>query len=124
MKQFFKSTSGFRYVGLALILVGLPLLFFDNSSGAEIPLLVGLYILFISKLYREDERAIAIRYSSTYIALILGYGIKLLTTNLYSHQLISYQLTEINHFLILVLGLALIIFYCRVYITIGSSREN
>lgn len=124
MKQFFKSTSGFRYVGLALVLIGIPLLFFGRSTGSEIPLLVGLFTLFISKLYREDERAIAIRYSSTYIALIVGYGIKLLTTNLYSHQLISYQLTEINHFLILVFALALIIFYCRVYITIGNSKEN
>jgi hypothetical protein len=40
----------------------------------------------------------------------------LLTTNLYSHQIISFELVEINHFLILVLSIANLIFYSRMFI--------
>jgi hypothetical protein len=64
----------------------------------------------------EDERSLMIKTTSLYIAFILSYGIKLITTNLFSHDLIAFQLVEINHFLILVLALANIIFYSRIFI--------
>jgi len=105
-----------KYSGVLLIAAGIPTLLIDPSPGAEMPLLAGLFILFISREKREDERAVSIKSSSAYIALVLGYGIKLLSTNLYSHKLISYQMTEINHFLILVFAMAIIIYYSRIYI--------
>ena len=112
-----------RYLGLLLTAIGIPVLILDRSTGAEMPLLVGLFILFISKEAREDERAVFIKTSSTYIALILGYGIKLISSNLYAHQLISFQLTEINHFLILVFALAIVIHYSRLYFTFNKSSS-
>lgn len=99
-----------------LILTGVPALIVDRSAGSEIPLLVGLFILFVTKERRQDERAIMIKTSSATLALILSYGFKLLTSNLYSHRIISFQLVDINYFLILVFALAVVIYYVRMYI--------
>ena len=106
-----------KYSGLLLVGVGIVIDLVDQSAGSEIPLLVGLFILFISKEKREDERAILLKSSSTSIALIIGYGFKLLSSNLYAHQVISFQLTDINYFLILVFALALSIYYLRLYLS-------
>ena len=51
------------------------------------------------------------------MALIISYGIALLSTNLYSHHLISFQLKEINHFLIMLFAMAIIIYHSRMYFT-------
>lgn len=51
-----------------------------------------------------------------YVAFIIAYGVKLITSNLHDHALISFELAEINHFLILTLAVANIIFYSRLYI--------
>jgi len=116
MKTIVKLSKYSQYIGLFLILFGLPMLLFSNSPTAEIPLLVGLFTLFISNQGKEDERSGAIRTSSAFIALVLGYTIKLLVTNLYDHQLISFDLTSINYFLIIVFSLANAIRYSRLYI--------
>ncbi len=107
----------FKYLGLLLIVVGVATLLLDRSVGAEIPLLVGLFMLFASRAKVEDERAVILKASSAYIALVIGYGFKLISTNLYSHQLITFQLVEINHFLILVFALANCIYYLRMYLS-------
>lgn len=106
-----------KYLGLLLIVVGVVAFFIDSSPGSEIPLLVGLFIVFVSKEKINDERVKILKSSSAYIALILGYGFKLISTNLYSHQAISFQLIEINHFLILVFALAISIYYLRLYLS-------
>ncbi|RRB10989.1 hypothetical protein [Larkinella knui] len=106
-----------KYLGLLLIGIGIITDLVDQSAGSEIPLLVGLFILFISREKREDERAILLKSSSTSIALIIGYGFKLISSNFYAHQLISFQLTDINYFLILVFALALSIYYLRLYLS-------
>lgn len=106
----------FKFVGLALVMVGLPVMFMDKSAGSEIPLVVGLFIVLTGTEKTEDERSIMIKTSSLYIAFILSYGLKLIATNLYDHAIIGFQLVEINHFLILVLSLANIIFYSRMFI--------
>jgi hypothetical protein len=123
MKLPFKVAVATKYLGLLLIVIGIPVLIIDPSATSEMPLLVGLYVLFISKEAREDERAVLIKTSSAYIALVLGYGIKLISTNLYSHQLIPVQLTEINHFLILVFAFAIIIYYSRLYLTFNKPSS-
>jgi hypothetical protein len=112
-----KSLSKFpKYVGLFLIILGIPVLFISKSPNAEIPLLVGLFTLFISNEAREDERSGAIRSSSAFIALIIGYTIKLVVTNLHDNQIIAFDLTSINCFLIMVFALANAIRYSRLYI--------
>lgn len=105
-----------KYFGLLLVLAGIPTLFLDSTTGAELPLLAGLFILFITREKREDERAVMLKTSSAYIGLVAGYVVKLISTNLYEHQLISVQLTDINHFLILVFALAIMLFYSRMYL--------
>ena len=115
-----KSTLKFlnysKYLGLALIIIGIPTMILDNSSGSEIPLLAGLFTLLVTNSRTEDERSVEIKTTSLYIAFIISYGVKLITSNLYDHALISFELADINHFLILTLALANTIFYGRIYI--------
>ena len=104
-----------RYLGVLLLILGIPTMILDSSSGAEIPLLVGLSILLVTTSKNEDERSTQIKTSSLYMAFIISYGLKLVITNLHDHVMISFELTEINHFLILTLGLANAIYYGRLY---------
>lgn len=106
-----------KSLAVLFTLVGIVILFIDQSKGSEIPLLAGLFMLFISKEKIEDERVKILKSSSAYIALIVGYGFKLISTNLYEHQTFSFQLVEINYFLILVFALAICIYYLRFYLS-------
>jgi hypothetical protein len=105
-----------KYLGLALIGIGIPVIITDPSSGAELPLMVGLFTLLIATERVEDERSVHIKTTSLYIAFIVSYAIKLVSTNLYDHQLISFQLTEINHFIILVLSCANVLYFGRMFL--------
>ena len=87
------------------------------GRGSEIPLLVGLFVIFVTREKIEDERVKVLKSSSAYIALIIGYGFKLISTNLYEHQTLPFQLIDINHFLILVFALAICIYYLRLYLS-------
>ena len=109
--------TSFKLLGWVLVLPGIFVLIFDQSAGAELPLLAGLFIAFITREKTDDERSLYLKSSSAYIAVILGYGVKLISTNLYEHQIIGVKLYEINHFLILVLGIAIILFYSRLYLS-------
>jgi len=82
----------------------------------SMPLLIGLFTLLVTINKIEDERSIQIKTSSLYIAFVISYALKLVITNLHDHALVSFELVEINHFLILTLALANSIFYGRLYI--------
>lgn len=110
-------TRIFKALGVLFVLAGVAIFFIDGSKGSEIPLLVGLFMIFVSKEKIEDERVKMLKFSSAYTALIVGYGFKLISTNLYEHQALSFQLTDINHFLILVFALAICIYYLRLYLS-------
>ncbi|QJB31974.1 hypothetical protein HF329_11795 [Chitinophaga oryzae] len=103
-------------IGLLLVAVGIPVFLFSGSVNAELPLLIGLFTLFISNQAKEDERSGAIRSSSAFIALVIGYSLHLVMNNLFQHQLIAIRLTTVNSFLIIVFALANIIRYSRLYI--------
>lgn len=105
-----------KSLALLLIVAGIGAILFDSSPKAPIPLIVGLFTLLITTNKIEDERSVQIRTSSLYVAFILSYGAKLLIANLYDHNLLSFAFIEIDHFLILVLGLANAIYYGRLYI--------
>jgi hypothetical protein len=107
----------FKYLGILLAMAGSVILFIDESKGSEIPLLVGLFIIFVSQEKIEDERVKVLKSSSAYIALIVGYALKLMSTNLYEHQVLTFQLIDINYFLILVFALAICIYYLRLYLS-------
>lgn len=104
-----------KVFGGMVVLAGIFVLVIDQSEGAELPLLAGLFILLVSHDIGEDERSSLLKASSTQAALIIGYAITLLSTNLYNHQVIDIQLVAINHFLIVVFALALVIYYVRLY---------
>lgn len=113
MKTLIKITP---YISLFLIVLGIPVLLTSKSPTAEMPLMVGLFMLFVSFQTKEDERSAAIRSSSAFIAIVIGYTIKLIISNLYQHQIISFDLTSINYFLIIVFAVGNIIRYSRLYI--------
>jgi len=105
-----------KYLGLALTIIGIPTMILDSTPGSEIPLLAGLFILLVTTDKVEDERSVQIKTTSLYVAFILSYGVKLITSNLYDHSFIAFELVDINHFLILMLMLANTIFYGRLYV--------
>lgn len=115
-KKFIKLLYYQKFLGIFLILIGVPIFFLDSTVGSEMPLMVGLFTVLISTEKREDERSIGLKTTSLYIAFIVCYAIKLVTSNLYSHQILSWQLVEINHFIILVFAVSLMIYYFRLYI--------
>ncbi|HTF17113.1 MAG TPA: hypothetical protein VK658_03515 [Chryseolinea sp.] len=115
-KSTFKIRYYSKYVALAFIIIGMPVMIFDNAARSEIPLLIGLFMLLITAERHDDERSVQIKNSSLYIAFIVAYSAKLITTSLHDHNLTSFELTEINHFLIFMLALANIIFYSRLHI--------
>ncbi len=104
-----------KYVGVFCVLIGIPIFLFDSRQGAEIVLLIGLFTLFTAPQKTEDERSISLKTSSLYLSFILAYAFKLLSSNLYSHHLIPFEMTAINHFMILVFSLSLVIYYFRFY---------
>lgn len=108
-----------RYMGLFLVIIGIPL-FFIPGKNSEFPLMVGLFTLFTSMEKVEDERSVSLKTSSMYIAFIFGYTIKVSTASLFQLQLISFQLTEINHFIILIFAIAIACYFLRMY----GSRNN
>ena len=116
MKTTLKIIYYSKYLGLLLVIAGIPTVILDNSAGAEIPLLIGLFTLLVTTNKIEDERSIQIKTSSLYIAFVISYALKLIITNLHDHALVTFELVEINHFLILTLALANSIFYGRLYI--------
>lgn len=104
-----------KYIGLFLTILGVFILFVSKSSTAEIPLLVGLFTLLVSSEKQEDERSGAIRTSSVFLALVIGYSLKLVITNLHDLKVIGFDLTSINYFLIMVFAMANLIRFWKLY---------
>ena len=104
-----------KYLGFTLVIFGILVMILDDSSGSEVPLMVGLFTLLIASERVQDERAVQLKTTSLYIAFVVSYTIKLLSSNLHDHGLISFELTEINHFIILVLFWTNALFFSRMY---------
>jgi hypothetical protein len=110
-----------KYLGMFLVAVGIPIFAFLPSSnapfsGPEWPLLIGLYTVFFSREKVEDERSAGLRTISLTMAFVLGYVFELITTFLYTKEFIDWHLTQIKHFVVLVLALAVVIFYWMMYL--------
>ncbi|MFT2007218.1 hypothetical protein ACMA1I_00960 [Pontibacter sp. 13R65] len=105
-----------KYAGIALVALGIPTMLLDSTPGAEVPLLMGLFFVFISKEKTEDERSSSLRFSSMTIAFLLAFIAAHLTGYMFTKGLISWQLEMISHFSILVFALAVSIFYVRTYL--------
>ncbi len=105
-----------RLLGILLVLAGIPTIIMDSTSGSEMPLMLGLFILLFAGEKKEDERSSAIRAQSLAFAFVIGYAFKLVTSNLFFRQIITWQLVEINHFIILIFSVTLMIYYLRMYV--------
>ncbi|MGJ1430292.1 hypothetical protein ACR79M_01470 [Sphingobacterium spiritivorum] len=104
-----------KYIGIVVTVIGALIFIFDRRPEASTPLMIGLFTLYISKNRVEDERTSSLKTSSLYIAFILAYTIKLISSNLFSHGMMGIQITEVDHFIILTFGIALITYYIRLY---------
>jgi hypothetical protein len=113
-----------KYLGLFLIVIGIPIMFIPAAPKADMPLMFGLFTLFVATEKVEDERSVNIKTSSLTIAFIFSYTIKIVSAVLYEHSFIPYQLVEINHFIILVFSFAVIIYYTRMYSKDQLNEEH
>jgi hypothetical protein len=109
-----------KFLGIFLIVLGVPMLFFASHKGSEFPLMIGLFTLYTSLEKIEDERSVQLKTSSMFIAFIVGYAITVLVSRLHEFDLIPIQLVQINHFVILVFAIAVAIYYPRLYL----ARNN
>jgi len=117
MKAFTKFNYLQKILAIIMILLGIPMLIFGKSVAASTMLMCGLYLLFISFQKVEDERSSRLKMSSIFISFFVAYVFKLISSELYRFHLLPMEMTEINHFIILVLSLTNIIFYYRLYFT-------
>lgn len=99
-----------RYLGWFLILIGIPIAIFGNEKNADMPLMFGLFTVFTSVEKVEDERSAQLKTTALTIAFMMAYAVKLISSNLFDHGLIPFQLVQINHFIILVLAAAVVIY--------------
>lgn len=112
-----------KYIGLALLFIGLPLFWMNHvQPGSELVLITGLFLLFFSREKIEDERAQQLRANALMISFAAGYIIEVGSTWLYSKGLLGFQLETPRAFIMLVLGLSILIFYSRLLFTGSYSK--
>ena len=110
---FFRSLQ--KYIALSSIALSVLYFILGNPSLATMHLLLGLFLLLTSTEKIEDERSTSLRTTSLYIALVLAYTIKSIISFLYEQQLIVFKITDVDHFIIMVLLIANILYYLRLY---------
>jgi hypothetical protein len=120
-KTFTRLSYYQKILGIFMIALGIPMLIFGKSTGTSSAtstvLMYGLFALLSAAEKAQDERSLSLKASSTFAGFFFGYTIKLVTSYLYEAHMITVQMTEINHFIILVLSLSTLIFYYRLYFT-------
>jgi hypothetical protein len=115
VKAFAFLRSFQKIIAISSIVLSALYLILGNPSLATMHLMMGLYLLLSSFQKVEDERSSSLRYTSLYVSLVFSYTVKMVSSFLYDKQLISYRMTDINHFIILVLLIANITYYVRLY---------
>ncbi|WP_142688403.1 hypothetical protein [Chitinophaga polysaccharea] len=112
-----------KYIGIALVLAGIPVLWMNQAqTGAELPLITGLFLIFFSREKTEDERSQSIRANALMISFALGYIIEVTTTYLHNKGMLTFQLSTPRYFIMLVLILGILIFYTKLFFTGSHSK--
>jgi hypothetical protein len=106
-----------KIMGIIMIALGIPMLIFGKSVGTSHMLMTGLFVLLTAFDKKQDERSLSLKTSSIFVAFIFAYVLKIVSAELFRFHIIPMELTEINHFIILVLGLTNIFYYFRLYFT-------
>jgi hypothetical protein len=104
-----------KYIAIFGTTLGIIVLIMGNTALAIVYLVPGLFLLLTVTEKIADERSISLKFSSLYLALILAYTIKLIISFLYMNQFISFNMSDVNHFIILLLAIANTIYYLRLY---------
>ena len=104
-----------KYIAVGCIIVSALNYMLHNLPMAYMHLILGLFLLLTSSQKIEDERSTSLRISSLYGALIWAYGIKMIISLLYDQQIIPFKMTDIDPFFVMVLCIANILYYVRLY---------
>jgi hypothetical protein len=110
-------------IAIAMIVLGIPIALTSKSTDSTGTLVGGLFLLFITWDKIMDERLISLKATSMYAAIFLSYAFQTITAQLYKQSFISYEMTNINHFMILIFGLANMIYYIRFYASFNPKNE-
>lgn len=114
-----------KYVGIALAIIGIPVLFIAQfSAGAELPLMTGLFLILFTKEKVEDERAQQLRSKAIMIGFAAGYILEVITAYLYERKMIDFHFQHPRYFIIFVLALSIIIFYAKLLFTGIASKAH
>jgi hypothetical protein len=104
-----------KYIAVGCIIISVLNYMLHNIPMAYMHLILGLFLLLTSSQKIEDERSASLRVKSMYGALVIAYSIKMLISLLYDQQIISFKLTDIDPFFVMVLCMANIFYYVRLY---------
>lgn len=122
-KKFTKILYYQKFIGILLIIIGIPMAIMAKSSGSENVLIYGLFILFTSWDKIMDERLFSLKLTSIYFAIIVSYVFKMINSEIIIPNVFSYELTSINHFIIMVFTLANATYYVRLYLNRNKSDD-
>jgi len=121
-KTIYKLTYYQKFLGIALIAFGLPLAIFNKSSESTSMLISGLFILFISSDKIMDERMRSLKITSMYFAFLVSYVFKYISSELVQMHVMSYEMVNINHFILMVFAVANLTYYSRLFF--GTNRAD
>jgi hypothetical protein len=122
-KVFTKVLYYQKFIGILLIVIGLPMSIISKSPESAKMLIFGLFILFTSWDKIMDERLLSLKMTSIYFAIIVSYSFKMISSELVKQQIFSYELTSINHFIIMVFAVANVTYYSRLYFSTNKGDD-
>ncbi|WP_316762230.1 hypothetical protein [Pedobacter aquatilis] len=112
-----------KFIGISLIALGIPLVLMTTPANSTV-LISGLFVLFTSWEKVMDERLLAFKTTSLYAAIIISYVFRYASKELAKQQLLDYEMTDIDHFILMVFALANLIYYARLWLGKNSSDDE
>ncbi|RLJ77326.1 hypothetical protein [Pedobacter alluvionis] len=122
-KTFTKLLYYQKFIGILLIAIGIPMLISSQSPESTKVLIFGLFILFTSWERIMDERLLSLKMTSIYFAIIIGYTFKMISSELVKQHIFSYELTSIDHFIILIFAVANVTYFSSLYLSKNKGDD-
>jgi hypothetical protein len=111
-----------KYLGIALITIGIPISIISKSENMSM-VISGLFVLFTSFDKIMDERLYSLKATSMYIAIIFSYTFKYISTELARQHIVTYGMTNIDHFIVMIFAVATITYYSRVFFSTINRND-
>jgi hypothetical protein len=121
-KTFTKVLYYQKFLGIALITIGIPISIISKSENMSM-LIVGLFVLFTSFDKIMDERLYSLKATSMYIAIIFSYTFKHISTELARQHVVSYEMTNIDHFILMIFAVANITYFSRILFSTSNRND-